>query len=596
MARRPSAAAEARIDAQINDAVRMQQAGQLAQAVEMLRRLVPKAPNHFGLNYTLAKILLLSNQPEQAKYFLERTETIAPDHPDVLLIGAHLCEASRDAQGAVDRYDKILAQRPNDPEALSGKSKMLIELERPDEATECLRRAIAAAPNEPGYRAQLGVHTLENGQPHDACVILREACALTKSDPSPYASLAYAMNYDHLVTPEDVLEAHAAYGRIVERGIPPKTSFPNAPDPDRTLRVAFVSRDMREHSVAYFFEPILEHHDPDKIFMACYSLSRHKDDVTARLESHADLWRDAGPLDFTQLCEQFAKDRIDVAIDLSGLGAGNRLLAFAARPAPVSITYCGYPNTTGLTRMTARLIDAITDPPPTADALAAEKLVRIDGCFLCYRPMADAPAPKPDTGNERVVFGSFNATKKYTPQTLDAWAEILKRVPDAKLVLKHRRMRIPDVQKHFRDELASRGVDPDRIDLRLAVDDTAGHLAVYDQIDIGLDPFPYNGTTTTCEALWMGVPVVGLAGDRHQARVGASLLHAVGLDELVGDSMESYTDKAVALAEDADRRRSLRAGMRERVANSILCDGPGFADRFERAVRGVWRSWCENPV
>ncbi|GJM18566.1 MAG: hypothetical protein DHS20C14_07790 [Phycisphaeraceae bacterium] len=595
MAKRPNPAAEARLDAQVNEAIELQQRGQLAKGVEMLRRHATQAPWHFGVNFTLARMLVLSNQPVQAKYFLERAQAMAPDHPEVLLVAAHIHEAAADAQSAVDCYDKILAQRPNDPEAYSGKGKMLIELERPDEAFACMQRAVELAPKEPGYVSALGIHTLENGLPHDACSILRKACALDPKDPGPHASLAYAMNYDHLVSPEDVYQAHAAYGRIVERAIPPKRSFANSPDPDRTLRIAFVSRDMREHSVAYFFEPLLEHHDPERLHISCYSLSRKGDHVTDRLKDHADAWREAGPLDFTQLCEQFAKDRIDIAVDLSGLGSGNRLLAFAARPTPVSLTWCGYPNTTGLTRITARLIDAITDPPPQADALAAERLGRIDGCFLCYRPPQGSPEPVPDTGNDHVVFGSFNATKKYTPPTLDAWAQMLTRVPGSTLMLKHRRMRIPDVQRHFRDAFAERGVDPDRLDLRLAVDDTCEHLKIYYEVDIGLDPFPYNGTTTTCEALAMGVPVVALRGDRHQARVGASLLTAVGLEDLVADSPEAYVDAAVALAEDHERRRAMRAGMRERVLTSALCDGPGFADRFERAVRAVWRTWCQDP-
>lgn len=595
MARRPNPAMDAKMDAQVQVALEMQSRGQIAQAIEMLRKNITKNPAHFGTNYAMARLHIFSNKPEQAGYFLERAETAAPDHPEVLMLRASLHESSHDPQKAVDCYNAILTVDPGHTEALSGKSRMLIELERPDEAFECLRRAVELAPEESSYRAQLGVHTLENGLAHEATDILREACRLTSNDPAPYASFAYALNYDHLATPEDVLEGHARYGRVVERGIPAHSSFENSPDPDRTLRVAFVSRDLKEHSVSYFFEPVLEHHDPSKLFMACYSLSRHKDAVTKRLESHSDLWRDAGPLDFTELCEQFRKDKIDIAIDLAGLGAGNRLYAFAARPTPVSITYCGYPNTTGLSRITARLVDAITDPPPSADRLAVEDLVRIDGCFLCYKPLQDASEPSADTPGDGIVFGSFNATKKYTPQTIDAWAEILKRVPNSTLLLKHRRMRIPEVQQYFRSAFAERGVDADRIDLRLAVDDTMGHLAIYSEIDIGLDPFPYNGTTTTCEAMWMGVPVIAFAGDRHQARVGASLLHAVGLQDLVADSIEEYVQTAVDLAADHDRRRTMRAGMRDRVAESMLCDGPGFADRFERAVREVWRTWCDNP-
>ena len=595
MARRPAPTGADRIEQQIQEALALQARGRGAEGIELLRRLLQRHPKHPDLNLVTARMLMLTNQPQQAEFFLERAAAAAPDHPDVLLTRAQLHEALNRKPEAVATYDRLLAKQPAHADALAGKGQLLIDLERPDEAAECLRKAVAAAPTRADIITQLGLHTLENGRPDEACEILARAVAANPADPGAASALAYATNYNHLATARQLFEAHAAFGRVVERAIPPRTSFPNAPDPDRPLRVALLSRDLREHSVTYFAEPVVEHHPRDRMHLGCYSLTRAADEVSDRLKAHAAFWRDVGQLDFSQLCEQFAKDRIDIVIDLSGLGAGHRMLALAARPCPVAITYCGYPNTTGLTRVNARLIDEVTDPTPHADALATERLVRIEGCFLCYRPVPDAPEPVASTGNPRPVFASFNATKKYSPGTLDAWAEILKRVPESTLLIKHRRFRIPDVQRHFREAFAARGIDPARLDLRLGIDDLREHLALYTTVDIALDPFPYNGTTTTCETLWMGVPVVTYLGDRHPARVSASLLRTIGSGDLVAADVPGYIDLAVALATDPARLAAARSGLRQRMAASPLCDGPGFAPRFERAVRDVWRHWCADP-
>ncbi|MFI4976963.1 MAG: glycosyltransferase, partial [Caulobacterales bacterium] len=276
----------------------------------------------------------------------------------------------------------------------------------------------------------------------------------------------------------------------------------------------------------------------------------------------------------------------------------NRLTMFALKPAPVQATWLGYPNTTGLAAMDYRLVDAVTDPPGEADAFATETLVRLEDGFLCYGPPPDAPepAPPPSRASGVVTFGSFNNPSKLGDATLDAWAKLLERLPAARLLLKGGAFSDEGARQWFHARFEQRGVAPERVQLKGYAAHTADHLALYADIDIGLDPFPYNGTTTTCEALWMGVPVVALLGDRHAARVSASLLTRVGLEELIATDAPAYVDIAARLAGDPARLAEIRRTLRPRMAASPLTDAPAFARKLERAYRQMWTRWCDRTA
>jgi predicted O-linked N-acetylglucosamine transferase (SPINDLY family) len=278
----------------------------------------------------------------------------------------------------------------------------------------------------------------------------------------------------------------------------------------------------------------------------------------------------------------------------SGHAAKSRLLVFARKPAPVQVTWLGYPNTTGLKAIDYRMVDEVTDPVEEADAFASETLVRLPGGFLCYGgdDGAPAPGPVPSLTTGTVTFGSFNSPPKLSPATLDAWAQVLTRLPEARLLLKGKPFADAATRALYHGRLAERGVGPERVELAPWLPEQA-HLALYDRIDIALDPFPYNGTTTTCQALWMGVPVVALRGDRHASRVGASLLTQIGLPDLIADSIGAYVEIAVALAGDPARLADLRHSLRLRMAASPLCDAGGFARKTEHAYRTMWQRWCE---
>src|SRR4029077_2442406 len=258
------------------------------------------------------------------------------------------------------------------------------------------------------------------------------------------------------------------------------------------------------------------------------------------------------------LAERICTDGIDVLVDLAGHTARNRLGVFTRKPAPVQVTWLGYPNTTGLDAMDYRLVDAVTDPVGEADALASETLVRLEGGFLCYGAAKDAPGPAeaPSIATGTVTFGSFNNPTKLSDATLDIWARLLDRLPQARLLLKGTPFADPATRTLFLSRLGERSVSAERVELLAWQANRAAHLSLYDRIDIALDPFPYNGTTTTCEALWMGVPVVTLRGDRHAARVGASLLTRVGLEALIADDEAGYVATAAALAGAPARRAS----------------------------------------
>jgi predicted O-linked N-acetylglucosamine transferase (SPINDLY family) len=333
-------------------------------------------------------------------------------------------------------------------------------------------------------------------------------------------------------------------------------------------------------------EPILSRHDRDRFEVFCYADVSHPDDVTARLRALPVTWRDLAGIGHEAAAELVRADGIDILVDLGGHTRRSRLLVLARRPAPVQVTYLGYPNTTGLTQMDYRLTDAAADPPGESDSLHTEKLVRLPNGFLCYCPPADAPAPS-RSRDSGIVFASFNNMAKVTPEAISVWARILASVPGSRLLLKNRALGDRQVARVIAEVFSRCGLDINRLELRAPAAATADHLAVYNEVDIALDTFPYNGTTTTCEALWMGVPVVTWTGDTHAARVGTSIFRRIGLPELVGTSPEEYVRIAVELAGDRVRLKALRTGMRERMEASPLLSAQRITADIEAAYQGM---------
>jgi predicted O-linked N-acetylglucosamine transferase (SPINDLY family) len=349
---------------------------------------------------------------------------------------------------------------------------------------------------------------------------------------------------------------------------------------------------LKRHSVAYFLQPLFEHHDREKFEITAYSNTDLADDVTEQLKRSCERWRDIVTMGDEQVAETILADEIDILIDLAGHTTGNRLAVFGRKPAPIQMTYLGYPNTTGLSSIDYRVTDELADPPGMTEAFHSEKLLRLPAPFLCYQPPGVAPdvVEPPMLRNGYVTFGSFNKAAKAGPETIALWSAVLRALPTSRLMMKSRGLASEGSRRRIIDAFASQGVSQDRLQLIEAEQPLAAHLAMYGQIDIALDTFPYHGTTTTCEAMWMGVPVVTRAGKTHVSRVGVSLLTAVGLSDLVAEADELFVAKAVAMTSKGAELTGLRAGLRDRMQASPLCDQGGFAKRFEVALRALWKA------
>jgi predicted O-linked N-acetylglucosamine transferase (SPINDLY family) len=446
------------------------------------------------------------------------------------------------------------------------------------------RQALLLAPSSPDAHHNLALALMQQGDLAGTLENFRAALARSPERTDCRSSYLFALNNDPATSPEELAAEHRRFDERCRKRAP-LTARPRLTG--RRLRVGYLSPDLRTHSCAYFFEPLLRAHDRAAVEITCYSDSFVADKVTERLRASAEHWRVVAGMPDDKLAEQVRADEIDVLVEMAGHTAGNRMSLLAGRIAPVQLSYLGYPATTGLAAMDVRITDAIADPVGLTESLHTEALARIDGGFLCYTPPAgEQPvAAPPALSQGAVTFGSFNSLIKVNDAVLDAWATLLHLVPGGRLLLKARAFSEEKVRQRFWSKLERRGIPRERVELLPPIGSIADHLATYGRIDIALDTFPYNGTTTTCEALWMGVPVVTFAGRSHASRVGASLLARVGLDELVAPSVEESLRVASRLAADLDRLAQLRTSMRERMRASPLMD----AGRLARQVEAVYR-------
>jgi predicted O-linked N-acetylglucosamine transferase (SPINDLY family) len=541
------------------------------QALPLLRRAVLLDPGDASAYYNLAIAYLDLNDPG-CQVALERAIALRPGYWDahVNLGLFHYRMGQFDA--AEDRFRHVLLQEPQHLGARMHLASMLRELGRLEECLEQTRTVCAAAPDAPG--------------PGSDYLLARQSDPTASGGDLLADARAWAARF------ADGLSAVGLGASTPGRAFPDRDLNPN-----RRLRVGYVSADFHNHSVAKFIEPLLAAHDPGQVEVVAYAQGL-VDETTHRLRAAAHAWHDTRTLDDGALAARIARDRIDILVDLGGHTGHNRLLCFARRPAPIQVTYCGYPGTTGLAAMDWRLTDEVADPAPAADAEATERLWRLPHGFLCYRPDGvDLPVASPPSAQSGVVtFGSFNNLAKLGPEVLTLWARILAASPGARLFMKSRALGDPRPQQRVRRIFEAEGVDPSRLDFLGYAPSTAAHLALYARVDVGLDPFPYNGTTTTCEALWMGVPVVTVLGQRHAGRVGASLLGRVGLGALVARDHDEYRELALALARDAAERARLRGALRGWMTASPLMSPGTLARDVELAYRHFWRDWLATAT
>ncbi|TVQ97083.1 MAG: glycosyltransferase [Desulfovibrionales bacterium] len=408
--------------------------------------------------------------------------------------------------------------------------------------------------------------------------------------------LLNALNYT-LLSQEVIAREHRTWGLKAEQLAKerlvstPSQSFPR--EENIPIRVGFVSADLKSHPVASFLLPIFKNYNKNHFHYTCYANDSVSDGVTKRCKGLVDGWKIIKGTTTAQAREQIQKDGIDILIDLSGHTSGNRLDIFALRAAPIQATYLGYPNTTGLSRVDYRLVDPVTDPPSIPKTWHTEKLYRLPGCFLCYEPPSDnLPVfPPPYVRKGHITFGSFNKSAKISAQCLELWVKILQRVPDSSMLLKSITFESASEVNRFRNHCHKLGLeDIQRIDCRRPLQYRKEHLDLYNEMDIALDTFPYNGTTTTFQALFMSTPVLTLRGSSHVARVSSSILHAMGLDELIANDPEQYVDIALALANNKPKIDTYKKTLREKLLNSPLVDGPRFVTHLEEAFAEMFKA------
>lgn len=511
-------------------------------------------------------------------------------------------------RGEIDRaaacYEAALRARPNFAQGLNNAAVLATQRGNAAQALGFLRAALTMQPEYAEAWNNLGVLQRDVGAPRDAIASYERCLQIDPKNRNAGQNRLLALNY--VVPGEDpfICNAHVKWGRDVEAAIEPLPALSLADvdaDPDRPLVVGYVSPDLHTHSVSYFAEAPLSHHDPSRVKAIVYDVCPRGDARTehlrAALERVGGTWKRVASLSEAALADLVRADRVDVLVDLTGHTAGNRLETFARKPAPVAVTWIGYPNGTGLSRVDWRITDSVSDPPSTRQAYV-ERLWRLPGCFLCYTPSPLAPPSAPTPALERgyVTFGSFNALSKQTPEVMRVWARILREMPSARLVLKNKPFVCPTTREYHWRAWEALGVRRARVDLLGLAPGHGDHLAQYAGVDVALDPWPYAGTTTTTECLLMGVPCVTRRGSCHAHSVGATLLQHANLPaEWVADDENSYVEAALRLARlppaELDR---VRADTRRSFLASPLCDAPKFVRGVEDAYRGMWRDWIER--
>lgn len=520
---------------------------------------------------------------------LREAVRLAPGHAAAWLNLGVACLEGGDRDEAIAAFQRALALEPQRPEAHNILGNALLSAGRSTEAEAAFTAALRLRPGYAAAHDNLGRLCRAAGRLPEAVAHFRAALA-ARPDPDTHSNLLFALNFLPDLASAEIFAEHRRWHEV--HAAPLAVAAPTVPasrPAGRRLRVGYVSPDFNHHAVAYFIEPVLAAHDRTRVEVFCYASVAAPDRFTERLRGLAEHWRDIARLDDDAAAALIRADHLDLLIDLAGHSARHRLSVFARRPAPVQATWIGYPNTTGLDAIDYRITDAVSDPAGQTEAWHTEKLVRLPANFSCYRPDDDAPSVNdlPAAAPGAVTFGCFNQFAKVTPEVISLWARLLGELPESRLLLKSRGLGDPGVVAQVQAAFAAAGVGSSRLILNGDELSVADHLGLYHGVDIALDPFPYNGTTTTCEALWMGVPVVTLAGRTHVARVGASLLTHAGLPGWIAATPGDYVACAVAAARDLPALAALRRGLREQLRTSPLCDAARFTRGFEDACEAM---------
>lgn len=612
-------------EAHVNIGQALSELGRLTEAQAAFERALQVRPRFALAASNLGNVLKAQGQTPEAIAKFRQALEFQPDFaPAANNLGMAWLDLGR-PDLAIDAYQAAIRMQPQLAEAHYNLALALREIGRLDEAVATYRRALEIRPNDADTYNNLGNALTVQGRLDEAVEHYRRALSLSQDFTTAYSNLLFCLNYQPDLDPADLLEEHRRWANWIKRFVPSiawgvtylpadaQLSDRRSADSPRAeviegdlrpvhsegsgylcrtsaapIRIGYVSADFARHPVTAFLEPVVEHHDRRRFEVALYSDVRRPDAVTERFRNLANLWRDTSRLSAAELAQQVRSDGIDILIDLAGHTRGNRLRAFAEQPAPIQLTWLGYPHSTGLETIQYRLTDAVLDPPD-APYSGTERPLRLVPGFCCFRPADDAPpvAPLPAQATGRVTFGALHNLAKLNAHVLDLWSRLLVALPGSRLVIGRDTLK-GSAREHYQSEFARRGLGPDRVELRY-VDRNAGqhHLAAYDEIDIALDVFPWCGHTTACEALWQGVPVVTLSGNRAAGRMVESVLNMVGCPQWTAKTPERYLEIATELASDLAALARHRATIRPTMAQSPLCDAATFTRHLEAALAAI---------
>lgn len=623
---RALALAPANSGAHFNRGVVLVNLGRVADAAESYRKALLINSDHLEASFNLGNVLATLGRHDEALACYDKVLTLDSDHLDahtnrgnaltqlarheeaVAAYSSVLSRRPDDVRALTNRatafkhvgqyeqaladYDRVLAIDPDHADALYNRGNALIDLGRSDEAIASLRRALAADPARADIRSSEAHALFDARRPDEAIRDFRRVLDGAQDD-AAHSSLIFALNFDPDATTADQQAERTRWAAGYQQAFPAERRHGNVPDPDRRLRVGYVSSHFRQQAATYAFGGVIVSHDRAQLDVTCYSDTVVEDDVTARLRANVDRWRETSGLSDDELAQLIRSDQIDILVDLVGHMRGNRLAVFARKPAPVQVTGWGEPTGTGLKAMDYLLADPVLVTAAERHLLA-EQVYDLPN-FLGYwtpEPLPES-GPLPALASGYITFGSFNRFAKVLDPVLRCWAAILRAVPQSRLVLKDRLLDRASQVQPMLAVLVEEGIAPERVTF-LDQSDRAGHFAAFDGIDLALDPFPHGGGMTTLDALWMGVPVVTWSGRTISSRLAAANLSAVGLTDFIAADRESYVDLAVRMASDVVALAQLRATLRGLMANSPVGDPLSYARAVEAAYRDMWRRWCSD--
>ena len=592
--RRAIAAAPGHPRTHLNLGILLAAKGDIAGAERAYETCLAIAPDHPFGNYNFARLAFLREDFARAESLIAAALRARPDFPQALVVQSNALDALGKTAPAIEAMEAALRLQPDDPGAWFNLALMLSRQMRLDDAVAALTHCVEGMPDHLDALSLLSRLLRDQGFATEALATMRRAVAI---DPNAWSNRSFElllMLFADDVAAQDVFRRHVEFGIDLERAVPVRFDrYRDAADRTRRLRVGYVSSDLHLHPVPFFLMPVLERHDRSQVEVFCYSYGSTEDFVTERVRKLSDHWRAAHGMSDEALADAIHADGIDVLVDLVGHTTKPRPGVFSQRPAPVQVSWIGYLNTTGLTRMDFRLCDQRTDPLATAQPVHTERLVHLPVSQWCYRPMVDEPRSPvaPCEKNGFVTFGSFNAALKISPAMGRRWGEILARLPGSRLLVAN----INSERKRaaIREAVASMGVAEDRLEFLVRVP-LNQYLAAYNAVDISLDAFPYGGGTTTFDSLWMGVPVVATVGERSVSRSAASILEALALAEWIAPSIDDYVDVAVARASDTQALASLRRTLQPRLEASPMTDVPRFVRDLEAAYREMWSARTDS--